>query len=100
MDKPVKPGESRPRPPERPPERPSPKARSLAELKKGERGVVERIEGDSAFKRKLGALGVVRGVEIMLDHTAPMGDPRAYFLLGYNLSLRNEDARKILLEPE
>lgn len=94
MDKPVKSSEGDTR------SKAHPQARSLADLAHGERGVVDKIEGDAVFRRKLSALGVVKGIEIMLDHTAPMGDPRAYFLLGYNLSLRNEDARKILLRTE
>ena len=45
-------------------------------------------------------MGVVSGVEVSLEHTAPMGDPRVYTILGYNLSLRNEDARKVMLKAE
>ena len=70
---------------------------TLAELVPGEIGVVSRINADASLKRRLNALGMVKGIEISLEHTAPMGDPRAYTLLGYQLSLRNEDARKIVL---
>ena len=73
---------------------------ALAELNPGERGIIDRITAEAPLKRKLSALGIVKGKEISLGHTAPMGDPRAYFLLGYQLSLRNEDARKILLRVE
>ena len=71
---------------------------TLAELGPGETGVVNRIDGEAALKRRLNALGMVKGIEISLEHTAPMGDPRAYTLMGYQLSLRNEDARKIVLQ--
>ena len=71
---------------------------TLAELGLGERGIIDRVDAEAALKRKLNALGVVKGIEVVLDYTAPMGDPRAYRLLGYHLSLRNEDARKILLQ--
>lgn len=79
----------------------SPKGNStintLVELKPGEQGIIDRIEADAPLKRRLSALGIVKGVKIDLDFTAPMGDPRAYTLLGYQLSLRNEDARRIIL---
>jgi ferrous iron transport protein A len=70
---------------------------TLAELKPGGRGVIERIVADISLKRKLSSLGIVKGKNICVEHTAPMGDPRVYSLLGYQLSLRNEDARKIIL---
>ena len=73
------------------------RAATLAELGPGERGIIDRIDGDASLKRKLAALGIVRGTGIAVAHTAPMGDPRAYHLLDYQLSLRNEDARKIVL---
>ena len=38
--------------------------------------------------------------EITLERAAPMGDPRAYSLMGYRLSLRNKDARNVLLRIE
>jgi ferrous iron transport protein A len=72
---------------------------TLAELKPGESGVVSSIKSDAALKRRLNAMGLVRGTEIFVDLTAPMGDPRAYTLLGYQLSLRQEDARNIYLQP-
>lgn len=72
---------------------------TLADLGPGERAVIKGIEGDSALKRRLTVLGVVRGIEIALDFAAPLGDPRAYSIMGYQLSLRNEDARKIALQP-
>jgi len=74
---------------------------TLAELETGQRGIVVGFaEQDQTLKRRLIAFGVVRGTEIMLNHKGPLGNPRAYSLLGYRLSLRNEDARGILLRVE
>ena len=73
----------------------------LADLAKGQRGFVVGLgQTDETLKRRLTAYGIVRGTEITLDFTAPMGNPRTYSLLGYRLSLRNEDARNILLRLE
>ena len=70
---------------------------TLADLTPGQSGIIEKINGDISLKRQLSALGMVKGTKVALERTAPMGDPRAYFILGYQLSLRNEDARKVIL---
>jgi ferrous iron transport protein A len=73
---------------------------TLADLGPGQRALVQGIGGaDSALRRRLLALGVVRGAEIVVDFIAPLGDPRAYTLLGYRLTLRNDDARAVLVQP-
>jgi len=71
---------------------------TVADLKPGEGGVIDRIDAALSLRQRLNAMGVVRGKEILLEHTAPMGDPRIYTILGYQLSLRNEEARKIVLQ--
>lgn len=73
--------------------------RTLADLKPGQDGIVEAISGDLNFKRRLSALGMVNGTKVSLCHTAPMGDPRVYEVFDYNLSLRNEEASQIVLQP-
>ena len=75
-------------------------SKTLADLKSGQRGRIVRIEGDASFRSQLAALGVVRGTEIRLDRTAPLGDPRTYTLLGYNLTIRNSDARLVYLDGD
>ena len=70
---------------------------TAADLRSGERAKIRFVDGSMALKRRLSAMGIVSGVEIKLEHTAPFGDPRVYSILGYNLSLRNEDACKIVV---
>jgi ferrous iron transport protein A len=72
--------------------------RTLAELRPGEHARVCSVQGSAVLKRRLLAMGIVNGVEIKLEHTALLGDPRVYNILGYDLSLRNEDARRIVVE--
>ena len=72
---------------------------TLADLGLGQKGIVVGLsQANDTMRRRLTAFGVVRGTQIELDRTAPMGNPRTYTLLGYQLSIRNEDARTILLE--
>ena len=71
---------------------------TLADLKDGQIAYIVSLLGHNINKRRLMALGIVRGKEIQLDTVAPMGDPRIYSILGYRLTLRNEDARNIIVQ--
>jgi len=71
---------------------------TLADLGFGQKGIVVGIAAaDDILKRRLTAFGVIKGTEIELDRMAPMGNPRSYTILGYRLSLRNEDARTVMM---
>ncbi|MBF0126566.1 MAG: ferrous iron transport protein A [Magnetococcales bacterium] len=70
---------------------------TLADLQVGNTAKIEGLLGDTVSKRRLMALGLVKGKEIALETKAPMGDPRIYTILGYRLSIRNDDARNVLV---
>ena len=74
--------------------------RTLADLPSGQRARILKVDGEASFKNQLAALGIVRGMEISVARAAPLGDPRAYTLLGYDLTIRNADARQVFLESE
>lgn len=74
--------------------------RTLADLKPGESGIVAQVGGEGALHRHLLDMGITPGVSILLQKTAPMGDPLQLHLRGYALTLRVEDARKIVLERD
>lgn len=69
--------------------------RTLADLKPGESGTVTKIGGEDALHRHLLDMGITPGVSVLLQKTAPMGDPVEIHLRGYALTLRLEDAAKI-----
>lgn len=71
----------------------------LSDLKVGEWGVVKKVEGGSAIRRRLETMGFIPGVRVAVKRCAPMGDPRAYELLGYCISLRQEEAVLVFVEP-
>ena len=75
-------------------------ARTLADLKVGQSGVVNVVGGEDALHRHLLDMGITPGVKITLQKTAPMGDPVELRLRGYSLTLRLEDAAKITLKDE
>jgi len=69
--------------------------RTLADLKPGDRAVVASVGGTDALHRRLLDMGLTPGVNVLLQKTAPMGDPLEIHLRGYALTLRLEDARNI-----
>ncbi len=71
----------------------------LSELKVGEWAVVKAVAGPLAIRRRLQAMGFVPGVRVQVSRAAPLGDPRAYDLLGYCISLRQEEAALVVVEP-
>ncbi len=72
---------------------------SAVELKPGEKGVISLIQGGDALRRRLYSLGMVKGASMVAGQRAPMGDPCSYKVLGYQISLRREEAERIILQP-
>lgn len=71
---------------------------TLADLAPGQQAEVVKIETqDGVFKHRLSSLGLVPGVAVGLDRSAPLGDPRLYTLLGSSLGLRNCEACCVLV---
>ena len=70
---------------------------SLNHLKNGTSGVIKGLRGDKVGNQRLMALGIVRGQRIALETNAPLNDPKIYSIMGYRLSIRNEDAGNILV---
>lgn len=73
---------------------------TLADLKPGESAIVTTVGGADALHRRLLDMGLTPGVKVVLQKTAPMGDPLEIHLRGYALTLRVDDAGKIGIRPE
>ena len=76
-------------------------AQRLNELKTGERAIIERVQGRGRFRHRLLEMGFVPGAEITVEKCAPLKDPIEYVIKGYHVSLRQEEAEKVLVrKPE
>lgn len=64
-------------------------------LQPGQRGTITRINGESVLRRRLAEMGIIKGEIILIERNAPMGDPVEYFIKGYHLALRKEEAAQI-----
>ncbi len=67
----------------------------LSELKPGEKGIITRVAGSGAVKKRLLDMGLVKGAEITMIRRAPLGDPIEFLLRGYNLSLRKMECDNV-----
>ena len=64
----------------------------------GERGIVIKINGKDDIKHRLLDLGLSKGMEIDCVLVSPFGDPKAYWIKGALIALRNDDAKNILIK--
>jgi Fe2+ transport system protein FeoA len=72
---------------------------SLDHLRVGERGRVEAVTGEGALVQRLLEMGLVEGEEIEVLGFAPLGDPMEIRLGDYRLSLRRQEAARIVVGP-
>lgn len=67
----------------------------LSELTTGEKGVVVKVIGHGGFRKRIVEMGFIKGktVEVLLN--APLKDPIKYKIMGYEISLRRQEAEMI-----
>ena len=73
----------------------------LDTLEIGKDAVVASVASDDqALRQHILDMGLTPGTEVTMMKYAPMGDPLEIHIRGYELTLRAEDARNILVAPE
>ena len=67
----------------------------LSELKTGEKGIIVKVLGHGGFRKRIVEMGFIKGktVEVLLN--APLRDPIKYEIMGYEISLRRQEADMI-----
>ena len=68
---------------------------TLNEVPIGSTVTVVRLTGEGAVKRRIMDMGITKGVEVSVRKLAPLGDPIEVTVRGYELSLRQADAKMI-----
>jgi Fe2+ transport system protein FeoA len=64
-------------------------------LRPGQRATITRINGTGPLRRRFVEMGILKGETILSERHAPLGDPVEYFVKGYHLALRKEEAAQI-----
>lgn len=72
-------------------------ARNLTELKRGESGIIDRLDLPPEDATRLMEMGFVPGHTVTPANAAPGGDPRVFRVDGSEVALRRETARRLLL---
>ena len=70
---------------------------SLALLTPGQRGEITRIGGSRSLRVRLMELGLLPGTAIKVERQAPLDGPIHVIVRGCHLSIRREDAARILV---
>ena len=71
---------------------------TLKELHIGESGIIQAVGGEGALRQHLLDMGVIPGAEVTVIKYAPLGDPVEIKIHGYELTLRLDDAARIVIE--
>ena len=67
----------------------------LSELKTGSRGTIAGFDSE-ILELKLMEMGCIPGEVVVVEQVAPLGDPMNIRVAGYMLSLRKDEADKII----
>ncbi|RYE27788.1 MAG: ferrous iron transport protein A [Sphingobacteriaceae bacterium] len=70
---------------------------TLSQLAVGKKGIIKEFT-DLEMSVKLMEMGCLPGEEISIQRVAPLGDPIAINVSGYQLSLRKREASTIILQ--
>lgn len=73
---------------------------SLRSMNKDQKGIVISVNASGELGRRIRDMGLVPGTEFMVVGRAPLKDPVALRMKGFTLTLRNNEADLILVEPE
>lgn len=72
--------------------------KTLKDVAVGETATIKKIKGDGTTIRRIMDMGLTKKTEVYVRKIAPLGDPIQVNLRGYELTLRKEDAKNIVVE--
>lgn len=70
---------------------------SLDEILLDETAIIEDVRCVGNIKRRLLDLGLIKGTKITPVLVSPSKDPRAFFIRGMTIAIREEEARQVLV---
>lgn len=73
---------------------------SLADLPRGRKALIARLDLPEADARRLMELGFLPGSTVELSRRSPFGDPSVFRIDDAEIALRRETARHIFLRSE
>ncbi len=71
---------------------------TLDQISRGASARILDVTGDDTLSIRLMEMGLIEGEEIELLGAAPLGDPLEFSVRGYRLSLRANEAKRVVVE--
>lgn len=68
---------------------------NLAELSTGQEGIIVKVRGHGAFRKRIIEMGFVKGKKVEVIKNAPLKDPIEYKVMDYKISLRRNEAQLV-----
>jgi len=68
---------------------------TLNDLNQGDNGIIAKVRGRGAFRKRIMEMGFVKGKNITVIKKAPLKDPVEYNIMGYRVTLRRSEAKLI-----
>ncbi|NTW69735.1 MAG: ferrous iron transport protein A [Chlorobiaceae bacterium] len=69
----------------------------LSDLQVGDRAEVTALKSESAVRRRIMDMGLIKGTSFKVLRVAPLGDPIEIFFKGLYLALRKTEAEGVLV---
>ena len=73
---------------------------NMRQMKEKQSGIITAIKANGELGRRIRDMGLVPGTQITIHGRAPLYDPVALRLMGFTLTLRNNEADYIDVEVE
>ena len=67
----------------------------LSELNTGDKAYIIKVQGHGGFRKRIVEMGFIKGQRVDVLLSAPLQDPVKYKVMGYEVSLRRQEADKI-----
>ncbi len=68
---------------------------TLYDLDQGEKAIISKVRGRGAFRKRISEMGFVKGKVVTVVKKAPLKDPVEYNVMGYEISLRINEAKLV-----
>jgi ferrous iron transport protein A len=73
---------------------------NMRQMQLEQSGIIKRVKAEGELGRRIRDMGLVPGTEVTVKGRAPLKDPVALRLLGFTLTLRNNEADHIDVEVD
>ncbi len=71
---------------------------NMRQMDVNQTGIISAVKANGELGRRIRDMGLVKGTEIRVQGRAPLNDPVSLRLMGFTLTLRNNEAENIQVE--